>query len=246
MFKNGAAHQGIINGIDSIGGSSGSGALEIVTGGQDGCVKVWDPRQKDSPVACFMPLDESEGGAGRQDCWAVAFGNTFNASERCLCAGYDNGDIKLFDLRAMTMRWEANVRQGVCHIEFDDKTIALNRLAVGTLNWGVLVFDFSEQSSTAEAKCIRNCSKSKTTTTVMKPPNGHSNTKKPTVWGVKHLPQNRNLLTTCDGNGMIKLWNSRLVSRKFTIFVLKFMRCFIRISVEKMKKTNCGCCKSIS
>lgn len=206
MFKNDAAHQGIINGIDAVGGSSDSGALEIVTGGQDGCVKVWDPRQADSPVACFVPLEESEGGVGRQDCWTVAFGNTFNGSERCIGAGYDNGDIRLFDLRAMAVRWEANVRQGVCHIEFDVKTIALNRLAVGTLNGGVFVFDFSESSPNGEAKCIRNGNKP----TVAGPTNGRSNTKKkPTVWAVKHLPQNRELLTSCDGNGMVQLWNSR-------------------------------------
>lgn len=203
VFKKDAAHHGIINGIDATGGSSDSGALEIVSGGQDGCVKVWDPRQNNSPVACFVPLEKSEGGVGRQDCWTVAFGNTSNSSERCICAGYDNGDIKLFDLRAMSMRWEANVQQGICHIEFDDKSAELNRLAVGTLNWGIFVFDFSKPYPNGEAKCIRN-------STYIKTANGRSNTKRPTVWCVKHLPQNRKLLTTCDGNGMIQLWDSKL------------------------------------
>lgn len=221
VFKTDAAHRGIINGIDSTGGNSGSGALEIVTGGQDGCVKVWDPRQKDSPVACFVPLEESEGGVGRHDCWTVAFGNAFNANERCICAGYDNGDIKLFDLRAMAMRWEANVRQGICHIEFDDKTSALNRLAVGTLNWGVFVFDFGEQSPNGEARCIRNSSKA----AMVRPTNGRSNTKKPTVWCVQHLPQNRKLLTTSDGNGMIQLWNSRLVYAYLLLLRIYYLPC---------------------
>ena len=30
-----------------------------------------------------------------------------------MCAGYDNGDIKLFDLRTMTLRWETTHRNGV-------------------------------------------------------------------------------------------------------------------------------------
>ena len=30
-----------------------------------------------------------------------------------MCAGYDNGDIKLFDLRNMAVRWETNIRNGV-------------------------------------------------------------------------------------------------------------------------------------
>ena len=34
----------------------------------------------------------------------LAFGNSFNDQERCLAAGYDNGDVKLFDLRTMQVR----------------------------------------------------------------------------------------------------------------------------------------------
>ena len=30
-----------------------------------------------------------------------------------MCAGYDNGDVKLFDLRTMSLRWETNVKNGV-------------------------------------------------------------------------------------------------------------------------------------
>lgn len=101
-------------------------------------MKVWDPRQKDDPVACMTPAE----GEMKRDCWTVAFGmwlidtvsycmvvgqanhqpvtllffstgNSFNDDERCVCAGYDNGDIKLFDLRTMTLRWEANAKNGV-------------------------------------------------------------------------------------------------------------------------------------
>lgn len=39
------AHHAIVNSIDGIGGlDSGYGAPELVTGGRDGCVKLWDPR----------------------------------------------------------------------------------------------------------------------------------------------------------------------------------------------------------
>ena len=31
-----------------------------------------------------------------------------------MAAGYDNGDIKLFDLRNMAVRWETNIKNGVC------------------------------------------------------------------------------------------------------------------------------------
>ncbi len=32
-------------------------------------------------------------------CRCVAIGNSYNDEERCVLAGYDNGDVKLFDLR---------------------------------------------------------------------------------------------------------------------------------------------------
>ena len=75
-------------------------------------MKVWDPRQKDSPVACMEPAE----GEVRRDCWSVAFGNSFSDVERCVCAGYDNGDVKMFDLRTMTQRWETNIKNGVSRL----------------------------------------------------------------------------------------------------------------------------------
>ena len=60
-----------MNSIDGIGGLGiGGGAPELVTGSRDGSVKVWDPRQKDKPVACMEPAE----GEMRRDCWTVAFG----------------------------------------------------------------------------------------------------------------------------------------------------------------------------
>jgi hypothetical protein len=38
-------------------------------------------------------------GAGCRDCWCVAIGNSYDNEERCILAGYDNGDVKMFDLR---------------------------------------------------------------------------------------------------------------------------------------------------
>lgn len=35
-----------------------------------GTVKVWDPRQKDDPVANMEPAQ----GENKRDCWTVAFG----------------------------------------------------------------------------------------------------------------------------------------------------------------------------
>ena len=40
-------------------------------------------------------------------------GHAHNQVDRCVAAGYDNGDIKLFDLKNMSLRWETNVKNGV-------------------------------------------------------------------------------------------------------------------------------------
>ena len=38
----------MLNSLDSIGGLVGQGPIEIVTGGRDGKVNLWDPRQTKS------------------------------------------------------------------------------------------------------------------------------------------------------------------------------------------------------
>lgn len=127
------AHTSIINDIDGVGGLNvGKGAPELATCGRDGCVKIWDTRQKDRPVAILEP----EVGQTRRDCWAVAFGifgsiscigylkskccfflgGAYSSSERLLSAGFDNGDLKIFDLKTMKVHWETNVGNGVLHL----------------------------------------------------------------------------------------------------------------------------------
>lgn len=103
-----AAHASMINAIDGCGGLNvGGGAPELVTGGRDGAVRLWDPRLPTAVIA----LEPAEGQTSRE-CWSVAFGNAYSDDERCIVAGYDNGDVKLFDLRTQTMRWETNVGNG--------------------------------------------------------------------------------------------------------------------------------------
>ena len=123
------AHDTIINAIDGCGGLKGAGAPEIVTGSRDGCVHVWDPRQQDRPVASMTPVE----GEPVRDCWAVAFGDAHSTASRLVAAGYDNGDVKVLDLVAGKMRWETNVSNGVCGVEFDRKDIEMNKLVVTTL-----------------------------------------------------------------------------------------------------------------
>lgn len=177
-------HKSIINAIDGAGSAAGSGAPELVTGGRDGCVHVWDPRQKDRAVASLEPAE----GQRAPDCWAVAFGNSYNDEERCVCAGYDNGDVKLFDLRTNTLRWEANVKNGVCCVEFDRKNIEMNKLVVTCLESKFRVYDMRTYNpDSGYASLTETAHKS-------------------TIWAGRHLPQNREVFMTTGGNGSLNLY----------------------------------------
>lgn len=161
-----------------------SGAPEIATGSRDGLVKVWDPRQKDRPVITVEPQE----GEQKRDCWSVAFGNSYSTEERILCAGFDNGDVKMFDLRYMAVKWETSLKNGVCSLEFDRKDILMNKLLATTLESKFYIFD------------LRTFHEDKGFARLMD--KGH----KSTVWCGKHLPQNREIFTTTGGNGAIMLW----------------------------------------
>lgn len=183
-------HGQIINAIDGAGGLGQSGAPEIATASRDGSVKVWDVRQKDEPVADMNPDSDVA-----RDCWAVAFGNSYD-EERCVVAGYDNGDVKLFDLRAMKLRWEANLPNGICGLQFDRKDIQMNKLLVTGLESSVSVFDMRTQHPEKGFASVTE--------------KAH----KSTVWVGAHLPQDRDVFATCGGNGGISLWKYKYPAQR--------------------------------
>lgn len=178
------AHDSIINTIDGIGGSSvGHGAPEIVTGGRDGVARVWDPRVN-YPVVSLEP----EKGSASRDCWSVSFGDSFNNEERCVLAGYDNGDVKLFDLRTNCVRWEENFNNGITCVEFDRKDIEMNKMVVTTLESSFMCFDLRTQHSKDGFASLSE--------------KAHRST----IWLGRHLPQNRDIFMTGGGNGGFNLY----------------------------------------
>ncbi|VEN60774.1 unnamed protein product [Callosobruchus maculatus] len=136
------------------------------------------------PVAKFVAAEESSA----RDCWSVAFGDSYNNEERVLAAGYDNGDIKIFDLKNMKVRWSKCVKNGVVGLQFDRKSIPMNKLVATTLESKIYCFDVRTQHPKKGFAYVTE--------------KAHDST----VWTVRHLPQNREIFMTTGGSGSLCLW----------------------------------------
>jgi len=122
------------------------------------------------------------------ECWAVGFGNAFSLEDRNVVIGYDNGDVKMFDLKMNLLKWETNLKNGICYVEFDRKDIPMNKLVVTTLESKIHVFDLKtlhpDLGFTGISEAAHNS----------------------TIWGAKHLPQNRDIFMSMGGNGAMNLY----------------------------------------
>lgn len=178
------AHKSIINALDAIGGTGNIGPAEIITAGRDGSAKIWDPRT-DKPVVVLEP---ASGEKILPECWAVSFGNAYNNEERDVGIGYDNGDVKLYDLRMDQLNWETNLKNGICSIEFDRKDIPMNKMVVTTLESKLHVFDLRTLHPELGYAGLSDVA--------------HNST----IWGSKFLPQNRDIFISLGGNGAANLY----------------------------------------
>merc|ERR1712002_546063 len=88
----------------------------------------------------------------------------------------------------MSLRWETNLKNGVCGVEFDRKDIQMNKLLVSTLEGKFHVFDMRTQHPRSGFASVTE--------------KAH----KSTVWLGKHLPQNRDIFMTTGGQGSVCLW----------------------------------------
>ena len=72
-------------------------------------------------------------------------GSSYDNEERNEGIGYDNDDVKLYDLRMDKLKWETNSKNGICSIEFYRKIslyIPMNKMIVTTLESKFHLFDF--------------------------------------------------------------------------------------------------------
>lgn len=176
------AHKGIVNCLDGIGYGEGA---EIVTGGQDGCIRVWDPRQSE-PVCGISAIKKEDGGSGSRDCWTVTFADGAVEDDRVICAGFDNGDIKLIDLRVLKERWSHNIGSGICKLNCEKIYARTVRLVAGTVDGNVHILNLN----------INQLEKNVPDKIVVDPMSS--------IWSINYLPQGENIFASI-GNS-IKVW----------------------------------------
>ncbi|XP_065564328.1 dynein axonemal assembly factor 10-like [Artemia franciscana] len=142
----------------------------------EGFVKLWDVRQAEQPVAVFRPA------IGTVDCFTVTLGQT-SYNDKIVAAGFDNGDIKIFDLRNMAVVKEVNITGGVCSMQFSEKS---DSLLVTGINSRICYFplDIANKESVI----------------------WESSWRKSTVWTGKLMPQSAAIFSTTAGDGSVGIW----------------------------------------
>ncbi|KAH0795703.1 WD repeat-containing protein 92 [Histomonas meleagridis] len=173
-------HQEIINCID---GGGAPGPCEYVTGSRDGRVHVSDIRCQNAVVASLVPDGD------RRDCWTVSMGGTTGPQDRTVAAGFDNGDVKLWDLRSSSISWQTNLRNGVVSMQLYDRAGPLKGLIAGCLSGQIVTFDLTNSSE--EKGYASKTQKIKDSAT---------------VWVVQRCPQKKDIIATTGGSGELIIW----------------------------------------
>lgn len=94
-------------------------------------MKIWDTRQTEKAIITIKSTSSSK------DIWAVAYGQY--KGSRVVAVGYEDGDIKLFDIIGSKYLWTSQVKDGICSIEFSQQG---EKLLVSTLT-GAHIIDLS-------------------------------------------------------------------------------------------------------
>lgn len=79
---------------------------------------------------------------------------------------------------------------GICHLEFDRKDIKMNKLVATTLEGTLQVFDMRTQHVESGFACLKHRNKNNAST----------------VWGSRHLPQNRDIFCSMGGDGNLSIF----------------------------------------
>lgn len=109
----------------------------FVTGGLDGTLKLWDIRTKE----CVLSLI----AGGKRSCRSAYLTNPFNDSEDCIIAGYDTGDVLIYDIRSKHPRFRVTFDVGITDFAFNDNGPKKMCIARETPKFHVVDLDASDK-----------------------------------------------------------------------------------------------------
>ena len=139
----------------------------LVSGGREGLVKLWDRRDLRRSVLSM------EGEGGPAEVWTVDAGPDCDS----VCAGYSNGDVRIFDCKAGTVRWQSSLAKGVTSLNM----LSGDRLLGGSVSGSVVLWDLARDKRT-ETKLESN-----------------------TVWSAAASPHDENTVVVSSGSGALHL-----------------------------------------
>ncbi|KAF9542975.1 hypothetical protein EC957_001411 [Mortierella hygrophila] len=212
MFR---AHGDVVNCMDGVG--SRTGRPEFVTGGRDGTVKLWDMRQDHKaagsgagtvlgkPLSTMASLKKQVDG---HDVWCVNMGVGQGADDETLVvAGYDNGDLRVMDLRMGQAVFETNLQHGICSVELSShrqgtSSRPFSSLVATTLEGSMHVFDLVDGQFKATTSTSAGSNATAMTEEVVAVQSGDDST----LWQVRHVPQRPDIFAVTDGGGYMHLY----------------------------------------
>lgn len=164
--------------------SSSKSFSNILTGGRDGEVKLWDPRNLEAPSLRMVP----EPGQARKQCWSVCQSqpNSEDSQEHFVAAGFDNGDIKVFDVRNSKIAWETSLSRGISKltiISLNNDNKSESKLLAGSVQGRLYSWSIRKPEDTPQQIQLD----------------------KSTIWEAQKLSNNKNLALTALGSGAMTL-----------------------------------------
>ncbi|EGG24834.1 hypothetical protein DFA_03079 [Cavenderia fasciculata] len=180
------AHIGSVNAIDCGGNSNSQSSSElsysIATGGRDGKVALWDSRSSFKSVSSTHSFSHNIS-QGKLDCWSVSlFGSN-------IIAGYENGDINVYDIKTNRLVSSTNFGFGVSSVNVNERQ-GLDNIMIGGNESQLLFGSTSNDGIIKKTKEIKGDGICKF------------------VWSARYSPHNPSIFSIAGNDGTVTMYDN--------------------------------------